>query len=133
MHTAPTIIFFDGICNLCNGFVQFVINHDPNGQFKFAPLQSAAAEQLLQNLPRASNQPDSVLLLEDGKLYRESTAALRILRQLNHGWPLLYIFIVLPPFLRDWIYKLIAKNRYRWFGQRESCMLPTPELKSRFL
>ena len=133
MLTTPTIIFFDGICNLCNGFVQFVITRDPKGQFKFAPLQSATARQLLPDSFFLSNKFDSVILLENGKIYQESTAALRILRRLKGGWPLLYIFILLPSFLRDWVYKLVAKNRYHWFGQRESCMLPTPELKSRFI
>ena len=127
------IILFDGVCNLCNGFVQFVIKHDPEGRFKFAALQSEEAEKLLRNFNLPPLRPDSIILLENSKLYMESTAALRILKKLSGIWPALYAGIVLPAFLRNAVYKLIARNRYKWFGKQESCMLPTPELKSRFL
>lgn len=127
------VILFDGVCNLCNGFVQFVIGQDTALRFRFASLQSEAARQLLRDLPPLARGIDSVVLIEEGRYYQQSTAALRILRHLRGGWPLLYGFIVLPAFLRDWIYARIARNRYRWFGQRQACLLPTPELQGRFL
>lgn len=133
MIDKPAIILFDGVCNLCNNFVQLVIKHDQRGRFKFASLQSNTAQELLKSMPAAKRNLDTVVLVENGQYYQQSTAALRILRYLDGGWPLLYGLIILPPFIRDWGYALVAKNRYRWFGQRESCMLPTPELKSRFL
>ena len=133
MNSGSSIILFDGVCNLCNGFVQFVIRHDPAGQFKFTSLQSEKGQELLKDLPAAFRKIDSVVFLENGRYYQKSAAALRIIRRLSGGWPFLYVFIILPAFLRDWLYSFVAKNRYRWFGQQESCMLPTPELKSRFL
>jgi predicted DCC family thiol-disulfide oxidoreductase YuxK len=127
------VILFDGVCNLCNGFVQFVIRRDTGKRFYFASLQSKKARELLKDQSTSEQALDSVVLIENGRHYRQSTAALRILRQLGGGWFLLYGFIVLPTFLRDWIYDRIAKNRYRWFGQRQACMVPSPELKARFL
>jgi predicted DCC family thiol-disulfide oxidoreductase YuxK len=127
------IILFDGVCNLCNGFVQFVIRQDTARRFRFASLQSDTARQLLRDLPSSGRGVDSVVLIENGRYYQQSTAALRILRHLRGAWPLLYGLIVLPAFLRDWIYAGIASNRYRWFGKRQTCMLPTPELQARFL
>ena len=133
MNPKSAIILFDGVCNLCNGFVQFVIAHDAAGRFKFAALQSEAGQQLLKNLPAAAQNLDTVVLIENGRFYHRSTAALRILRHLSGAWPLLYLAIVLPVFLRDWIYNFVARNRYRWLGRRESCLMPTPALKARFL
>lgn len=133
MENPPAIILFDGVCNLCNGFVQFVINHDPAGHFRFAALQSETGRRLLQDMPLGQQNLDSVVLVQNNRFYQQSTAALHILRQLQGWWPLLYGAIVLPRFFRDPVYNLLARNRYRWFGRRESCMLPTPELKSRFL
>jgi predicted DCC family thiol-disulfide oxidoreductase YuxK len=133
MSSQSAIILFDGVCNLCNGFVQFVIRHDAAHRFRFASLQSEAARQLLQDLPPTSRGIDSVVLIENGRYYQRSAAALRILRHLSGGWPLLYGFIFLPPFIRDWLYDRVALNRYRWFGKREACLLPTPDLQARFL
>jgi predicted DCC family thiol-disulfide oxidoreductase YuxK len=133
MSPQPAIILFDGVCNLCNGFVQFVIRHDDAQRFRFASLQSEAARPLLQGLPPTKQGIDSVVLIENGRYYQRSAAALRILRHLSGGWALLYGFIFLPPFIRDRLYDLVALNRYRWFGQREACLLPTPELQARFL
>ena len=127
------IILFDGICNLCNGFVQFVIKHDRQGYFKFTALQSEAGRQILEQTHFLSKTLDTVVLVENGKIFVRSTAALKILARLDGFWPLTYAAIILPVFLRDSIYIGIARNRYRWFGKQESCMLPTPELKSRFL
>ena len=131
---APDIILFDGVCNLCNGFVQFVIRHDPAGRFRFAALQSEAAQALLAAhglAPAAA--PDSVLLLSDGRLYSHSTAVLRIARRLGGIWRLAGVGWVLPRAGRDALYRFVARNRYRWFGRQESCMLPTPDLQARFL
>jgi len=137
MPAAPDTILFDGVCNLCNGFVQFIIRHDPQGRFRFAALQSEAARQLLAShgLPATAlpAEPESVLLLSQGRLYSHSTAVLRIARGLGGGWQLTGLGWVLPRALRDALYCWVARNRYRWFGRQESCMLPTPELKARFL
>jgi len=127
------IILFDGVCNLCNGSVQFVIQRDPKGRFNFAALQSDAAKQLLKDYQLPVSDLYSIILIKKGKVYQRSSAALEIARGLSGLWPLLYVFVVIPRFIRDGIYNWIAKNRYRWFGQKEECMIPTPELKSRFL
>lgn len=133
MQQNQPIIFFDGVCNLCNGFVQFVINRDPKAIFKFASLQSEEAALYLKDSGYDLEKLATVVLLENGKIYTKSTAALRILKGLSGGWPLLYAAQVIPSFFRNKIYDLIAANRYKWFGKNDSCMLPTAELKSRFL
>jgi predicted DCC family thiol-disulfide oxidoreductase YuxK len=127
------IILFDGVCNLCNGAVQFVIRHDPKGIFKLAALQSEAGQALLKKHQLDPEALHSIVLILDDKVYRQSRAALEIARRLSGAWPLLYVFIIVPYFLRDWIYDWIAANRYRWFGKQDACMIPTPELRSRFL
>jgi predicted DCC family thiol-disulfide oxidoreductase YuxK len=126
------VILFDGICNLCNNSVRFIIKRDPRGRFRFATLRSAAAESLL-NSAAAGPLPDSIVLVEDRRVYTRSAAVLRILRGLRGAWPLAYALIVIPRPLRDWAYRVVARNRYRWFGKRDSCMVPTPELRTRFL
>ena len=128
------IIFFDGVCNLCNGFVQFIIRHDPAGRFRFAALQSEAGQVLLaeHGLPPVA-EPESVLLLSGGQLYSHSSAVLRIARGLGGVWALAGVGGLLPRTWRDALYRFVARNRYRWFGRQESCMLPTPELRARFL
>ncbi|MBK0404788.1 thiol-disulfide oxidoreductase DCC family protein [Adhaeribacter sp. BT258] len=133
MTRQHAIIFFDGVCNLCNGFVQFVIERDPEGYFQFASLQSEAAQPYLKKFQLDENALSSVVLVENGKCYTQSSAALRILKKLSGGWPLLFAGILIPRFLRDGLYNFIARNRYRWFGKQESCWLPTPALKQRFL
>ncbi|MBO0361051.1 thiol-disulfide oxidoreductase DCC family protein [Hymenobacter sp. BT186] len=134
MASPAAVILFDGVCNLCNGFVQFVINHDPAGRFQFTSLQSEAGRQLLaQHGIPAVIQPETVMLVENGRVYTHSTAALRVLRRLRGPWPLLYAGMLVPRLLRDWVYRFIARHRYQWFGRKESCWLPTPELKARFL
>ena len=124
---------FDGVCNLCNGFVQFVIEHDPDGRFQFAALQSAAAGRVLSGHRPLSPLPDSVVLVEEGRVFTGSTAALRIVRSLGFPWPLAAALLAIPRPLRDWIYAFVARRRYRWFGKREHCMVPTPALRPRFL
>lgn len=126
------VILFDGVCNLCNGFVNFIIRRDQKDYFRFASLQSEAAEKLLSDY-EVSEQLKTIILIENGKVYKRSGAALRICRHLSAGWPLCYAFIIIPAFLRDGIYNLVAKYRYRWFGKKEQCMVPTPELRSKFL
>ncbi|ALD20397.1 thiol-disulfide oxidoreductase DCC family protein [Hymenobacter sp. DG25A] len=135
MTVSPAIVLFDGVCNLCNGFVQFVIEHDPAGHFHFAALQSPEGQALLEAHGHAvpAGEPDSVLLLENGRLYSHSTAALRIARQLTWPWRWGYAAIWLPQRLRDAVYRWVARHRYQWFGKQEACWLPTPELRARFL
>lgn len=127
------IILFDGVCNLCNGAVTFIIKRDKNNLFKFATLQSEIAEELLIAKLSDKELLDSIVLIENGKQYTKSSAALRIAKNLSGAYPLLYIFMVIPKFLRDWVYSIIAKNRYKWFGKKDACMIPTPELKKKFL
>lgn len=127
------IILFDGVCNLCNSSVQFVIRHDYKCTFQFAALQSAAGKALLAEYNIFSDQLASIVLIKEGKAYQRSRAALEIARKLTGLWPLMYAFIIVPPFIRNAVYDWIAANRYRWFGEKNECMIPTPELKSRFL
>jgi predicted DCC family thiol-disulfide oxidoreductase YuxK len=132
MHPKP-IILFDGICNLCNGAVQFVIRHDPGEIFLFASLQSEAGQQLLKQYNLPATDFGSFTLVQDNKVYTKSTGALKVAKQIKGAWSSLSVFIIVPKFIRDAVYTWIAKNRYRWFGKKDSCMIPTPELKGRFL
>lgn len=132
MSNGP-IILFDGVCNLCNSSVQFVIRHDPLGKFRFASLQSITGQQLLQQHHLPLNNFSSFVLIEDGKAYTQSTGALKATRHLKGLWKMLYGFIIVPAFIRNSIYNWIANNRYKWFGRQDSCMIPTPALKARFL
>ncbi len=127
------IIYFDGVCNLCNASIQFILNRDPKGKFKFCALQSPRGKKMIQENGFSAESFDTFLLSENGTLYTRSTAALRTLKELSGGWPLLYGLIIVPAVLRDFVYRLVAKNRYRWFGKKESCMVPTPEIRSLFL
>ncbi len=132
MHKQP-IILFDGVCNLCNSAVNFVIKRDKTNLIRFAPLQSETAHQLLAdfNIPVAVMK--SFIFIENGKAYMQSTAALKVCKHLKGLWPLLYGLIIVPSFIRDGVYKWIAKNRYKWFGKKNECMIPTAELQSKFL
>ena len=127
------IILFDGVCNFCNGSVNFIIERDPQKYFKFAPLQSEVGQKLLSEHNIDKTITDSVVLIEDGEAYVRTTAALRIARKLQGYWSWFYGFVVVPSFVRDGFYKLFAKYRYKMFGKQEACMLPTPEIRSRFL
>lgn len=134
IETQYDIIFFDGICNLCNGAVQFIIRHDKRKTYRFASLQSEFAQKLLNKFRiKITEPPQSILLMRNGKTYGESTAALRIAQKLGGGWKLLSIFLIIPKFISDALYRFVARNRYKWFGKRDTCMIPTPELKERFL
>ncbi|WP_300598588.1 DCC1-like thiol-disulfide oxidoreductase family protein [Niabella sp.] len=130
MLSAP-VILFDGVCNLCNNAVLFIIKHDPKDRFRFASLQSTAGIRLVQEYGVPQNY-GSVVLIENGRTYLKSTAALRIARKLNGLWPLLYLLMIVPPFIRNQIYDWIARNRYRWFGTNQ-CIRPTAELQQKFL
>ena len=129
---SEALVLFDGICNLCSGSVQFIIERDPAAYFKFASLQSDFGQQQLQKLGLDQKSLHSIILIEDDKFYQRSDAALKIARKLTGAWPALYAFNILPRFLRDSVYNLIARNRYRLFGKKDACWIPTPELKSRF-
>lgn len=133
MRLKSPVIFFDGYCNLCNGAVQFIIERDHKHIFYFSSLQSDYAQEKLLSFNINTNLGDTFILLEEGKIYDRSTAALRVTRKLSGFWPLLYGFIIFPKFIRDGIYNYVAKNRYKWFGKKESCWVPTPELKEKFL
>lgn len=127
------IILFDGVCNLCNGAVDFILDHDPAGRFAFASLQSDAGQEVLAAYGLSSYDFDSLVLVHEGKVYKKSRAALRIAGRLSGGWKYLQAFSILPPFLGDSVYNFIARNRYHFFGRRETCRLPDPEIRSRFL
>ncbi len=126
------IILFDGVCNLCSGSVQFVIKRDPFAYFNFASLQSDFGQQQLQKFNLDQNSFHSIILIRGDKVYQRSDAALEIVKKLKGAWPILYGFKILPHFLRDAVYNLISRNRYKLFGKKDACWIPTPELKSRF-
>lgn len=138
-------MLFDGVCNLCNAAVQFMIDRDPSGKLHFAALQSDVGAKLLEDAMGAEQarllregvtgdgDPDSIVLVENGKAWTHSTAALQIARRLRFPWTTAVVLFVWPRFIRDIVYRFIARNRYRWFGKSDTCRIPTPELKARFL
>ena len=130
---AIEVILFDGVCNLCNSSVQFIIQHDKKGRYKFSALQSPFGQDQLQKFGISPSALSSVILIRESIAYQKSDAALEIARGFSGFWSALYVFKILPRFFRNWIYDLIAKNRYSLFGKRNECMIPTPELKSRFI
>ncbi len=131
--TQQPIILFDGICNFCNNSVIFILKRNIKTPIYFAALQSEVGKRLLTEYELPVKEMESIVFIEQGKAYMQSTAALRICRYLRGLWPLCYGFIIVPKFIRDGIYNWIAKNRYKWFGIRKECMIPTPEMKTRFL
>ena len=136
MSRQRPIILFDGVCNLCNSTVQWVIKHDKEGRFDFASLQSDVARRELMKVmdPREIDAlPDSIVLVDAEGIHVRSAAALRILRGLGSWFLLLRLGVVLPPPIRDAVYDMVARNRYRWFGRRDTCMIPTPDIAARFL
>lgn len=126
------VILFDGVCNFCDVSVQFILERDPNEIFRFASLQSEAGQGLLKKY-HVPEDVDSMILIESDKVYFKSSAALRISRHLQGTWKLLYILIIVPAPVRNVVYDIIARNRYKWFGKKESCMLPSPNVRKRFL
>jgi len=127
------IILFDGVCNLCNTAVQFVIRRDPSAKFVYASLQGSAGKQLLKKHNLSENDFHSFVYIENGKAYTKSTGALRVCKHLKGFYRLLYGFIIVPKFIRDLVYDWVARYRFKWFGKKDECMIPTPELKARFL
>lgn len=126
------IILFDGVCNVCDRSVQFIIKHDPKQKFQFASLQSDIGQQLLREY-KLSNNLDSMVLIEGERAYTKSTAALKIAKQLQGFYSVLIVLLVIPKPIRDGVYRLIANNRYKWFGKKDQCMLPSPGDRQRFL
>ena len=124
------VVLFDGVCNLCNTAVQWLIRHDKNQIFKYASLQSNYAAEHLKDSKYQSI--DSIILLDDDGVYSKSSAVLRILKHLRLPYSLLWVFIIVPPFVRNFVYDVVARNRYKWFGKRATCMMPNDELKARF-
>lgn len=127
------ILLFDGVCNFCEASVNFVIRHDKKGVIRLASLQSKEGRTLAQDFRIDPNQLNSMVFIEQGRPYFRSTAALRVCRYFSGGWRFASLFLIVPVFIRDAVYRLIARNRYRWFGKKESCMIPTPEIRSRFI
>lgn len=133
MDKSKAIVLFDGVCNLCNSSVNFIIDRDKAQYFKFAALQSESGRKLLSQFNLPEHQYQSIILIQKDHIYDRSSAALRICKSLRGIWPLLYALIIIPEFLRDPFYDFIAHNRYRWFGRTDSCRVPTKELANRFI
>jgi predicted DCC family thiol-disulfide oxidoreductase YuxK len=127
------LILFDGVCNLCNSSVQFVIKKDKKNIYLFAPLQGTIGQQIIKEFNIDTKKTDSILLYTNNQLYSKSTAALKVAATLGFPTNILSVFIIIPTFIRNWVYDFIAKNRYKWYGKKEACMIPTPELKAKFL
>jgi len=127
------IVLFDGVCNLCTGAVQFIIQRDPSAYFSYCSMQSELGKQLLRKHGIDPEAMNTFVLLHHDHCFTKSDAALRIASKLQGAWSLLDLFLVVPKPLRDWCYDVIARNRYKWFGQSQSCMLPTRDLMRRFL
>jgi len=127
------ILLFDGVCNLCIGVVNFIIKRDTKEKFKFAALQSESGQALLKRFGLTANDFDSFVFISGEKYFIKSSAVLHVLKEIGGGWILFYAFIIFPGPLRDFIYDIVAKTRYRIFGRRDTCMIPTPEVKRRFL
>jgi predicted DCC family thiol-disulfide oxidoreductase YuxK len=127
------VILFDGVCNFCNGAINFVLKQDKKSVFRFAPLQSEAGRRLLQQYNLPTEEFESFVLIDQGKVYKKSNAALRVMNKLPWYWKESQIFRLIPTIFRDAIYDFIARNRYKWFGKKDQCMVPTPEMRSRFL
>jgi predicted DCC family thiol-disulfide oxidoreductase YuxK len=133
MSTNGPILLFDGVCNLCNSSVQFVIAHDPKAIVRFASLQSDVAKTKMREVDMAEGYLDSIILLVEDKMYVKSSAALRVCKYLSGLWPVLQCLLIIPRPIRDYFYDVIARNRYRWFGRQETCWVPTIDLRARFL
>mgnify|MGYP000090574740 CR=1 FL=1 len=127
------IVLFDGYCNFCSRSVRFIHQRDHHDYFRFAGLESEKGQKVLKKYVEEPGAFNSVILIENEKLYTKSTAALKIAKKLSGLWPVLYLFIVIPKSIRDGVYRLIARNRYKWFGKKETCFMPDENLKKRFL
>jgi predicted DCC family thiol-disulfide oxidoreductase YuxK len=127
------VLLFDGVCNLCNGLVQFVVERDPEGALRFASLQSAVGEAVLDRLDLPADELETVVLLEGNRAYTRSAAAIRVGELLGGPYRAAGLGWVLPRRVRDWLYAVVAEHRYEWFGRKDQCMVPTPELRERFV
>lgn len=127
------LVLFDGVCNMCNVFVHFIIPRDRKDSFRFGSLQSGKVVELLLTYGHTSTELSTVVLIEQGQIFTSSTAVLRIARRMGGLWSLFYGFVVLPKFFRDGIYNLVGRNRYRWFGKKDACLIPRPEWKAKFI
>lgn len=127
------VVLFDGVCNLCNSSVNWIIDHDKRNEFRFASLQSEYGQQVINKFNLHGEYLNTVILVDGDTLYTRSAAVLKIAGIIGGVWGLLAVFLIVPAFIRDIVYNFIARNRYRWFGKKESCRIPTPELKSKFL
>jgi len=133
MNEDHALVLFDGICNFCSGSVLFIIRRDPKGYFRFAALQTESGIMLMKKHNINLTKTDSIILIENNKVYYRSSAALRIARKLKGGWKLFYAAMIIPPFIRNFFYDLVARNRYRWFGKRDHCFVPDQNVKGRFI
>lgn len=133
MNIYQPILLFDGVCNLCDTTVNFIIDRDPNKNIKFAALQSKSGQELLSHFSLSTENFDTVILVYKGKVHKKTGAILRVVHWMKFPWPFLLIFIIIPFFLRDFMYSIIAKNRYKWFGKMDYCRVPSADLKERFL
>lgn len=133
MKDIKSIILFDGVCTLCNASIDFILKRDHKNRFLVGALQEPVSKKVLSNFQVDDSYLDSLVLVENGKVYFRSTAALRIAKKLNRPWPLIYFLITIPAFIRDPVYNWIGKNRYRWFGKKSTCRIPTAEEKQKFL
>lgn len=132
-HSSYSILFFDGVCNLCNASVDFVVSKDRNRKFRYAPLQSETAKKVLGNTSINLENPSSFVLYHQGTILRKSSAALKVAQLLGFPLSLVSVFFIIPKFIRDWVYSVIADNRYKWFGKKETCRLPTESERELFL
>jgi predicted DCC family thiol-disulfide oxidoreductase YuxK len=128
-----SIVLFDGVCVFCNGSVNLILRNDPKGRFRFCPVQSEKGQALLRAHGLPPDYLESLVLLENGRAYTHSTGALRIARRMRGLWPAFYVFMLVPRFVRDFVYRTVADNRYKLFGRHDACMMPTPEVRARFL
>ena len=133
MSQGYSIILFDGVCNLCNRSVQFIIKRDKLKKFRFASLQGKTGQAILEQFNLSKDAYNSFILVDKEKVYTRSAAALEVFKRLGGAWKLLYALVIVPKFIRDGLYNWIARNRYKWYGKKEECMVPTPELKNRFM
>jgi len=132
-QSEPIVLLIDGHCNMCHGLAKFVVGRDKRAVFRFASLQSELGRRLLKEGGMPEDALETFVMVDNGKYYTNSTAALRIGRKLGWPWSVAYPAIVVPRFVRDRVYRFVARRRYRWFGRSESCLLPTPDMRSRFL
>jgi predicted DCC family thiol-disulfide oxidoreductase YuxK len=133
LNSKNPIILFDGVCNFCNSSINFIIKQDKKNIFRFAALQSDAGQRLLKEYNIPATYFNSFILIAEGKVYKKSAASLWLSNKLSWYWKWTQIFWIVPKFIRDGVYNVIAKNRYKWFGKKESCMIPSPEVRERFL